>query len=306
MSAAESPPPTPPSRPVRDDELRFKTVTAAPCEWIEAYRPGGYHPVSLGDVFDGGRYRVLRKLGGGSYSTVWLARDEREKKYVALKILVAEASTEVNEVRILRHLAAAASQAEAQRHVARLLDEFEHRGGPNGTHKCLVFEPMGPSVNAMVEELPQFKPRRWDMKVRYPPRMARSILKQALEALAFIHSKGVAHGDFQPGNMLFGLRDVDSVPEGELRQEEEEDGGKRLISRPVERLDGKLDKWAPRYLCIAQSLAAFTCYDENLTIKLSDMGGAYFFDDPPPKVIVPRGLRPPELILNAALLRAAL
>ncbi|KAM0665997.1 hypothetical protein ACQRIU_005341 [Beauveria bassiana] len=149
MSA--SPPPTPPSGPVLDEEWRFKTMTS-PCEWIEDYRPGGYHLVLLGDLFNDGQYKVIRKLGEGSFSTVWLARDERNKRYVALKILVAEASGQVREVRILQHLAAVAL-AEEQRYITQLLDEFEHRG-PNGTHKCLVFEPMGLTVNSMVKELP--------------------------------------------------------------------------------------------------------------------------------------------------------
>ncbi len=70
----DSPPPTPPSRAPNGDEWRFKTITL-PCEWIEDYRPGGYHPVHLGDVFHDGQYKVIRKLGEGSYSTVWLARD---------------------------------------------------------------------------------------------------------------------------------------------------------------------------------------------------------------------------------------
>jgi hypothetical protein len=41
------------------------------------YRPGGYHPIELGDSFDGGRFSVIRKLGWGQYSTVWLAKDAR-------------------------------------------------------------------------------------------------------------------------------------------------------------------------------------------------------------------------------------
>ena len=44
-------------------------------ELLEKYRPGGYHPVKPGDVFDGGRFSVVRKLGWGQYSTVWLAKD---------------------------------------------------------------------------------------------------------------------------------------------------------------------------------------------------------------------------------------
>ena len=40
-------------------------------------RSGGFLRVRLGDVFDNQRYKVLRKLGYGQYSTVWLARDDR-------------------------------------------------------------------------------------------------------------------------------------------------------------------------------------------------------------------------------------
>lgn len=71
-----SPPPTPPSRDLGNDECRFKTITL-PCESVEDYRPGGYHPVHLGDTFNANQYKVIRKLGEGSYSTVWLALDQR-------------------------------------------------------------------------------------------------------------------------------------------------------------------------------------------------------------------------------------
>lgn len=45
-------------------------------EDLDRYHPGGYHPVQLGEVFND-RYMVVRKLGYGQYSTVWLARDIR-------------------------------------------------------------------------------------------------------------------------------------------------------------------------------------------------------------------------------------
>jgi len=73
---SDSPPPTPPARPVKANEWRFQTISS-PCEWVEDYRPGGYHPVHLGDDFNNGQYKVIRKLGEGSYSTVWLCRDLR-------------------------------------------------------------------------------------------------------------------------------------------------------------------------------------------------------------------------------------
>ncbi|CAI7654500.1 unnamed protein product [Penicillium bialowiezense] len=289
-----SSPPTPPSRFLKDDEPRFKPITL-PCEWVEHYRPGGYHPVVLGDIFNH-QYKVIRKLGDGSYSTVWLAHDLNNSRYVALKILVSNISEATTELRILRHIMEVAPE-EGSRYITRLLDEFEHRG-PNGLHKCLVFEPMGPSVNTMVEELPQFNPRKPGMKVRYSPQMAKSILKQSLLALAFLHEHGIAHGDFQPGNILFSLNDIDSTPEDLLLQRKVSQA--QSISPSVQRLDDKPDGWAPRYLCVAQSLVPFTCYTEGFKVKLSDMGGAYFFTDPPAKPVTPLGLRAPELILKGA------
>jgi serine/threonine-protein kinase SRPK3 len=39
-----------------------------------AYRPGGLHPVYIGDIYHN-RYKVLNKIGYGGFSTVWLVRD---------------------------------------------------------------------------------------------------------------------------------------------------------------------------------------------------------------------------------------
>lgn len=41
------------------------------------YRPGGYHPVALGDTLSDGRYKICHKLGYGGFSTVWVARDSQ-------------------------------------------------------------------------------------------------------------------------------------------------------------------------------------------------------------------------------------
>ena len=45
-------------------------------DW-EDYCKGGYHPVHIGDTFSDGRYTVVRKLGWGHFSTVWLAKDAK-------------------------------------------------------------------------------------------------------------------------------------------------------------------------------------------------------------------------------------
>lgn len=58
-----------------EGHLRFHD-NGAPCEWGESYRPGGFHPVQVGDVLDG-RCEILCKLGYGAFATVWLAVDRR-------------------------------------------------------------------------------------------------------------------------------------------------------------------------------------------------------------------------------------
>ena len=48
-------------------------------EPVESYRRGKLHPVKIGDIFQADRYqyKIIRKLGHGSFSTVWLAECTR-------------------------------------------------------------------------------------------------------------------------------------------------------------------------------------------------------------------------------------
>ncbi|KAE9405996.1 hypothetical protein BT96DRAFT_987968 [Gymnopus androsaceus JB14] len=73
-------------------------------EELERYTLVGFHPVHLGDVFssESAVYRVLQKLGWGSFATVWLAmtlqgeaeNPQHPSRYVALKICVANADSD--------------------------------------------------------------------------------------------------------------------------------------------------------------------------------------------------------------------
>lgn len=59
-------------------------------EPLEEYQHGGFHPVHLGDTLgSSNRYRVIHKLGHGGFGTVWLCRDSRDLRYVAVKVMVA-------------------------------------------------------------------------------------------------------------------------------------------------------------------------------------------------------------------------
>lgn len=149
-----------------------------------------------------------------------------------------------------------------------LLDDFEHRG-PNGTHVCLVFEVMGPSAASMMDLLPENQPKRYGRRNRYPLWMARSMLRQALLGLDYLHQNEIVHGDFQPGNLLFSVKGLDAADEARLLQ----GTGPGAVSEPVRRRDGKSDLWAPRYLALDQPLTEWIDIGPDFTIKISDLGG---------------------------------
>ncbi len=152
-------------------------------ENLEAYCPGGYHPISIGDQYQDGRYEVVHKFGYGSYSTVWLAKDQLENKYVALKVLVAAASEKSSESKILRALSLGKRDHQGRAYVSSLLDEFVI-DGPNGRHRCLVSEAAGCSVAQSKEASTTWK---------FPANVARAISAQVLMGLDYIHSCGVVH-----------------------------------------------------------------------------------------------------------------
>ncbi|OHE98451.1 serine/threonine-protein kinase SRPK3 [Colletotrichum orchidophilum] len=288
-----SPPSTPDSKdPSSEESFRFHQ-TGTPCEWAESYHPGGFHPAHFGDVFCN-RYEVIRKLGNGSFGTVWLAFDSSCERYVALKIEVAKRK-EPNEVKMQRLLAEKAPENQWSEFVVGLLDSFYHQG-PNGNHLCLVLEPMGPSLSAVLNAPAEiYDPRNPPVR-RFAKDNIKRILGHVLSGLLFLHDNGVVHGDLQCGNILFALEDLARFDRQVLRQAE--DTSNIDILR---RIDGKLDKWAPKYLAVAEPMSDYALSGQGELTKLSDLGGAFCIDDPPLSVVTPVSLRAPEAILNEAL-----
>lgn len=162
------------------------------------YLPGGYHPIYIGDVLNH-RYHVVHKLGFGSYSTTWLARDMiRNDSYTALKIKTADSSLSSKETRTWRQLSAGAgsegqsdiaSPYTSKEYIPPLLDEFTF-DGPNGTHECIVTTPARMSV-AEAQDATHTR--------LFQPRVARAIAAQLIQAVAFMHARGYVHG----GELIF-------------------------------------------------------------------------------------------------------
>ena len=163
-------------------------------EEIEDYQPGGYHPISIGDIFDQGRYRILHKLGFGGSSTVWLVRDQREGKdqgrIATLKTMRADISSqppgEIPELAISQTLI----QSLPPSHSADFQPVDHHFlvQGPNGSHRFLIYPLAGPSILAMSDS-----PGRVAGSRRLRADLARKVAKQTATTLHHMHSTGVVH-----------------------------------------------------------------------------------------------------------------
>ncbi|KAF8251278.1 hypothetical protein K440DRAFT_540207 [Wilcoxina mikolae CBS 423.85] len=122
-------------------------------EYPERYVVGGFHPVHIGDKFHNGRYVILRKVGYGAFSIVWLAKDIILGMCAALKITTADVSSQAGELKALLQLRDAKFQHLGHQNVLQLLDYFNHKG-PNGSHLCLVLEAMDLSAVQGISPLP--------------------------------------------------------------------------------------------------------------------------------------------------------
>ncbi|KAI8948600.1 serine/threonine-protein kinase SRPK3 [Xylaria longipes] len=287
--------PTPPSEMPRLGNSRFMPM-GTPCESVDSYRPGGFHPVHLGDVLHD-RYRIIRKLGYGSFAIVWLAVDSTSSNYVALKIHAANVDVS-NELSIHQHLVNNASQDSNSKFVLLLSDAFT-LSGPNGKHHCFVTDPMGPSVSAVLNAPHEYYDPLSPPTHRFPTPRNKAILRNILSGLDFLHSNGIAHGDLQSGNLLFSLQGLTGIDPDKLRQNE---ANSQLD--PVTRVDGKVDQWAPRYLAVPEPLTQDVLPDEQQIlydqqiVKLADFGGAFWISKPPKSIVTPVALRAPEIILH--------
>ncbi|KAJ5186385.1 hypothetical protein N7449_011149 [Penicillium cf. viridicatum] len=160
-------------------------------EDLDRYCPGGYHPLKIGDDLDDGRCRLVGKLGYGGYSTIWLARDLRRARYVAVKAITADASSCTPEASLMYSLGKSPPTPGGEI-IPPLLDEFWVTGS-NGKHKCIVTPPAQMSL---------FDAREASTFGLFQPKVAQSIIAQLIRGVAFLHSNDIVHGDLHLGNIL--------------------------------------------------------------------------------------------------------
>ena len=168
------------------------------------------------------RYVVIKKLGWGHFSTVWMVKDKKavsqknEELYFALKVQKsAEHYTEaaMDEVELLdciqkkrkamTELAVnggidddgveLSKIAEYSTHAATLHDSFFH-SGPNGRHMCMVFTMLGCNLLSVI--------KAYNYR-GIPIPVVKNMIKGICKGLDFLHRKcNIIHTDLKPENVL--------------------------------------------------------------------------------------------------------
>ncbi len=249
----------------------------------DEYRPGGFHPVNLGDFIDEQfRFKVVHKLGWGSFSTVWLCRDTLEKKWRAVKVISAIHSDDKCPDLVAISLFAGSTSRELEaNHIALPLTSFRI-DGPNGSHLCIVLPLFGPSTSICGDVY------------GCNPSLAKHVGFQMTEAMAYMHSKGICHGDFRCENILFKLTGIDNLSEEEML---EILGQPQLMELPQTDDSPSTDSSLPKHLVLPAAFSHDSGYVSR-DIAVIDFGICYKAGDFHGFGAIPYEGAAPELLLD--------
>ena len=160
-----------------------------------------------------GRYAIERELGRGGMATVYLARDLRHDRPVALKILHPELAASLGPDRFLREI--------------RLAARLQH------PHVLSVFD-SGDAGGQLWFTMPYVEGETLREQLRREGQLpiddALRIARETADALDYAHQQGIVHRDIKPENILltarhalvadFGIaRALDTAAEGSTREQ---------------------------------------------------------------------------------------
>jgi serine/threonine-protein kinase SRPK3 len=259
-------------------------------ETVPDYVATRYYPARIGEILSS-RYQVVGKLGFGTTSTVWLARDLRwvgcilpliwllngcsSYQHVALKLFNESksiASEQDNELDVYNSLRNSPADHPGRTAIRSLLDSF-YIDGPNGKHQCMVHSPLWGSMYQLRHLSPDGK---------LPEVLVAIMLKRIFQALDLLHNEcHVAHTDISESNILLKANEdvLTTFEEAELKE-----------PSPRKEIEGRTI-YMSRELSIPESWDAPILSDFGSTTRLDD--GAEHRDD-----IQPNVYRSPEVIMD--------
>ncbi len=132
-----------------------------------------------------GRYEIERQIGQGAFATVYLARDLKHERKVAIKVLNADPESETGEIRFIREI----------RVVARLQHPNILPLHDSGHVEALLYYVM-PYVMGETLRIRMHRERQMGVEA------ACAIARETADALAYAHSQGIVHRDIKPENIL--------------------------------------------------------------------------------------------------------
>ncbi|CAG7917644.1 unnamed protein product [Penicillium olsonii] len=246
-------------------------------ETLRDYVASEYYPTRIGEVIKD-RYQIIGKLGFGSTSIVWLARDMDFRRYVMLKICVQASSMGQqvdNELNMYKHMEQSSTSHPGRDVIRNLLDTF-HIDGTQDQHRCLVHPPLWESVLAFLRRNPV---------ERLPSPVIAVVLHRLFLALDYLHTEcHIAHTDIKADNIMFGIKDDSVFPDFEENE----------LNKPVPRKEVGSDTDV-RTIYISQELKIPKQVSSPI---LCDLGSAVHGDKHHSVFIQPQIYRAPEVILG--------
>ncbi|XP_044463999.1 serine/threonine-protein kinase AFC3 isoform X2 [Mangifera indica] len=147
----------------------------------------GHYVFNLGENLTP-RYKILSKMGEGTFGRVLECWDRQTREYVAIKVVRSirkYRDAAMIEIDVLNHLA---SNDKGSSGCVQIRNWFDYRN-----HICIVFEKLGPSLFDFLKR---------NKYCPFPVDLVREFGRQLLESVAYMHDLHLIHTDLKPENIL--------------------------------------------------------------------------------------------------------
>lgn len=172
-----------------------------PCASSPPWRPDNKdgHYVFVAGEYLTPRYRIISKMGEGTFGQVLECLDNQKNEFVAIKVVRSihkyrEAA--MIEIDVLQKLA---RHDVGSSRCVQIRNWFDYRN-----HICIVFEKLGPSLYDFL---------RKNSFRSFPIDLVREFARQLLESVAFMHDLRLIHTDLKPENILLVSSEYVKVPD---------------------------------------------------------------------------------------------